>query len=112
MSGVVVDAFTFPFLHRVELGEFGGPLTMFALVLLMNIVNFSDGADGLAAGVCAIAALAFAIIAFDLGRRTAGTLADDHRRRRARLPDLQLPAGQDLHGGLRLRTCSGCCSAP
>ena len=75
MSGVVVDTFTFPFLHRVELGEFGGPLTMFALVLLMNIVNFSDGADGLAAGVCAIAAVAFAIIAFDLGRRTAGTLA-------------------------------------
>jgi UDP-GlcNAc:undecaprenyl-phosphate GlcNAc-1-phosphate transferase len=75
MSGVVVDAFTFPFLHRVELGDFGGPLTMFALVLLMNIVNFSDGADGLAAGVCAIAALAFAVIAFDLERRTAGTLA-------------------------------------
>ena len=74
-SGVVVDAFTFPFVHRVELGEFGGPLTMFALVLLMNIVNFSDGADGLAAGVCAIAAVAFAIIAFDLERRTAGILA-------------------------------------
>ena len=70
-----MDAFTFPFLHRVELGDFGGPLTVFALVLLMNIVNFSDGADGLAAGVCAIAALAFAIIAFDLGRRTAGMLA-------------------------------------
>ncbi|MBE2319243.1 undecaprenyl/decaprenyl-phosphate alpha-N-acetylglucosaminyl 1-phosphate transferase [Solirubrobacter sp. CPCC 204708] len=75
LSGVVVDAFTFPFLHRVELGDFGGPLTMLALVLLMNIVNFSDGADGLAAGVCAIAALAFAVIAFDLGRRTAGTLS-------------------------------------
>ncbi|MDA0181493.1 undecaprenyl/decaprenyl-phosphate alpha-N-acetylglucosaminyl 1-phosphate transferase [Solirubrobacter phytolaccae] len=74
-SGVVVDAFTFPFLHRVELGDFGGPLSVFALVLLMNIVNFSDGADGLAAGVCAIAALAFAVIAFDLERRTAGTLA-------------------------------------
>lgn len=74
-SDVVVDAFTFPFLHRVELGDFGAPLTVFALVLLMNIVNFSDGADGLAAGVCAIAALAFAVIAFDLGRRTAGTLA-------------------------------------
>jgi UDP-GlcNAc:undecaprenyl-phosphate GlcNAc-1-phosphate transferase len=74
-NDVVVDAFTFPFLHRVELGDFGGPLTVFALVVLMNIVNFSDGADGLAAGVCAIAALAFAVIAFDLGRRTAGTLA-------------------------------------
>lgn len=74
-SDVVVDAFTFPFLHRVELGGFGAPLTVFALVLLMNIVNFSDGADGLAAGVCAIAAVAFAIIAFDLGRNTAGILA-------------------------------------
>src|SRR5690349_11130877 len=74
-NDVVVDAFTFPFLHRVELGGFGAPLTVFALVLLMNIVNFSDGADGLAAGVCAIAAVAFAVIAFDLGRRTAGTLA-------------------------------------
>ena len=74
-SGVQVDAFTFPFLHRVELGDFGGPLTVFALVLLMNIVNFSDGVDGLAAGVCAIAALAFSIIAFDLGRNTAGILA-------------------------------------
>lgn len=74
-ADVVVDAFTFPFLHRVELGDFGGPLTVFALVVLMNIVNFSDGADGLAAGVCAIAALAFAVIAFDLGRNTAGILA-------------------------------------
>src|SRR5215207_3219717 len=74
-SGLVVDTFTFPFLHRVELGDFGGPLTVFALVLLMNIVNFSDGVDGLAAGVCAIAAVAFSIIAFDLGRNTAGLLA-------------------------------------
>ena len=41
----------------------------------MNIVNFSDGVDGLAAGVCAIAAVAFSIIAFDLGRNTAGILA-------------------------------------
>ena len=48
---------------------------MFALVLLMNVVNFSDGIDGLAAGVCAIAAVAFSIIAFDLGRNTAGILA-------------------------------------
>ena len=74
-SGVQVDTFTFPFLHRVELGDLGGPLTVLALVVLMNIVNFSDGVDGLAAGVCAIAAVAFSIIAFDLGRNTAGILA-------------------------------------
>jgi UDP-GlcNAc:undecaprenyl-phosphate GlcNAc-1-phosphate transferase len=74
-SGVQVDTFTFPFLHRVDLGGFGGPSTVVALVLLMNVVNFSDGVDGLAAGVCAIAAVAFSIIAFDLGRNTAGILA-------------------------------------
>ena len=74
-SGVVVDNFTFPFVHRVELGSFGPALTAFALVVLMNIVNFSDGVDGLAAGVCAIAAAAFCVIAFDLERRTAGILA-------------------------------------
>jgi UDP-GlcNAc:undecaprenyl-phosphate GlcNAc-1-phosphate transferase len=74
-SGVQVESFTFPFVHRVELGGLGGPITVFALVLLMNVVNFSDGIDGLAAGVCAISALAFAIIAFDLGRNTAGLLA-------------------------------------
>jgi UDP-GlcNAc:undecaprenyl-phosphate GlcNAc-1-phosphate transferase len=45
------------------------------LVGVMNIVNFSDGIDGLAAGVCTISAAAFAIIAFDLQREAAGVLA-------------------------------------
>ena len=34
----------------------------------MNVVNLSDGVDGLAAGVCTISAATFAIIAFDLQR--------------------------------------------
>jgi UDP-GlcNAc:undecaprenyl-phosphate/decaprenyl-phosphate GlcNAc-1-phosphate transferase len=33
---------------------------------MMNVVNFSDGVDGLAAGVCGIDAAAFAVIAFTL----------------------------------------------
>ena len=41
----------------------------------MNVVNFTDGADGLAAGVCTIAAATFAIIALSLGRDEAGVLA-------------------------------------
>ena len=53
----------------------GGIITVFGLVLIMNVVNFSDGVDGLAAGVCAISAAAFAIIAFDLGRDAAAVLA-------------------------------------
>ena len=53
----------------------GGPLTVLGIVAVMNVVNFSDGVDGLAAGVCAISAVAFSIIAFDLGRDAAGVLA-------------------------------------
>jgi UDP-GlcNAc:undecaprenyl-phosphate GlcNAc-1-phosphate transferase len=41
----------------------------------MNVVNFSDGVDGLAAGVCAIAAASFAVIAFDLDRAQAAILS-------------------------------------
>jgi UDP-GlcNAc:undecaprenyl-phosphate GlcNAc-1-phosphate transferase len=41
------------------------------LVALMNIVNFSDGLDGLAAGLCTIDGVAFTIIIFDvLGGRS------------------------------------------
>jgi UDP-GlcNAc:undecaprenyl-phosphate/decaprenyl-phosphate GlcNAc-1-phosphate transferase len=74
-ADVVVRNITFPFLGAVEFGDFGGPLTVLGLVAIMNVVNFSDGVDGLAAGVCAISALAFAVIAFDLGRDVAGVLA-------------------------------------
>jgi UDP-GlcNAc:undecaprenyl-phosphate GlcNAc-1-phosphate transferase len=74
-ADVVVHNITFPFLGALDFGDFGGPLTVLGLVAVMNVVNFSDGVDGLAAGVCAISAIAFAIIAFDLGRDAAGVLA-------------------------------------
>ena len=74
-ANVVVRNITFPFLGALEFGDLGGPLTVLGLVAVMNVVNFSDGVDGLAAGVCAISAVAFAIIAFDLGRDTAGVVA-------------------------------------
>lgn len=75
MAGVQVDHFTIPFAGRVELGDLGAPATVIGLVAVINVVNFSDGVDGLAAGVCAISAAAFAIIAFDLGEDGAGVLA-------------------------------------
>ena len=74
-AGVVVHRFTLPFLGGVDLSDFGGPLTLIGLVGVMNVVNFSDGIDGLAAGLCAIVAAAFGVIAFDLGRDSAGILA-------------------------------------
>jgi UDP-GlcNAc:undecaprenyl-phosphate/decaprenyl-phosphate GlcNAc-1-phosphate transferase len=75
LSDVIVRTFTLPFLGHVDLHDFGGPATLIGLVAIMNVVNFSDGVDGLAAGVCAISAAAFSVIAFDLGRDTAAILA-------------------------------------
>ena len=75
LSGVSVDIVTLPFVGRVEFGTAGDVLTLIGLVGVMNVVNFSDGIDGLAAGVGAISALAFSIIAFDLGKDGAGILA-------------------------------------
>jgi UDP-GlcNAc:undecaprenyl-phosphate GlcNAc-1-phosphate transferase len=74
-AGVVVRNITLPFLGALDFGDLGGPLTVLGVVAVMNVVNFSDGVDGLAAGVCAISAIAFAVIAFDLGRGAAGVLA-------------------------------------
>ena len=55
-AGVVVSNVTIPFLGAFDLGAWGKPLTILGLVAVMNIVNFSDGIDGLAAGVTALCA--------------------------------------------------------
>jgi len=74
-AGVTVDNVTIPFVGALDFGDAGGPLTVLFLVAIMNVVNLSDGIDGLAAGVCAISAAALSVIAFDLGRNSAGVLA-------------------------------------
>jgi UDP-GlcNAc:undecaprenyl-phosphate GlcNAc-1-phosphate transferase len=48
---------------------------MIGIVAVINVVNFTDGVDGLAAGVCTIAAATFAVIALSLNRDAAGVLA-------------------------------------
>jgi UDP-GlcNAc:undecaprenyl-phosphate GlcNAc-1-phosphate transferase len=74
-SGVVVTDVTIPFVGALQFPNEGGVLTVIWLVGLMNVVNFSDGVDGLAAGLCAIDGIAFSVIAFDLGVGPAGVLA-------------------------------------
>jgi UDP-GlcNAc:undecaprenyl-phosphate GlcNAc-1-phosphate transferase len=75
LSGVVVDHITLPLIDPVDLGGWATPLTMLGIVAVINVVNFTDGADGLAAGVCLIAAATFAVIALSLDRTAAGILA-------------------------------------
>ena len=74
-AGAVVTDVTIPFVGLIQLPNTGGVLTVIWLVGLMNVVNFSDGVDGLAAGLCTIDGIAFAIIAFDLHIAGAGVLA-------------------------------------
>jgi UDP-GlcNAc:undecaprenyl-phosphate GlcNAc-1-phosphate transferase len=74
-GGVVVTDVTLPFVGALQFPNAGGVLSVIWLVGLMNVVNFSDGVDGLAAGLCTIDGVAFAIIAFDLHVGAAGTLA-------------------------------------
>jgi UDP-GlcNAc:undecaprenyl-phosphate GlcNAc-1-phosphate transferase len=78
--GVAVKSITLPWIGHLAFPNAGvtnaGPiLTVVGLVAMMNVVNFSDGVDGLAAGVCAIIAAAMAVIAFDLGRPQPAVLA-------------------------------------
>src|ERR671914_809228 len=72
---VRVENLTLPFVDPIDLGDWGYPLTLIGIVAVMNVVNFTDGADGLAAGVCTIAAATFAVIALSLDRDDAGILA-------------------------------------
>jgi UDP-GlcNAc:undecaprenyl-phosphate GlcNAc-1-phosphate transferase len=87
-AGVAVLSFTLPFLGRVSLDhvvlhhvallgdvKVGHLLTIVGFVAVMNVINFIDGVDGLAAGVCVIASATFAIIALSLNRTGAGVLA-------------------------------------
>jgi UDP-GlcNAc:undecaprenyl-phosphate/decaprenyl-phosphate GlcNAc-1-phosphate transferase len=68
LSGVRVETFTLPFLGHVDLGDASGPVTVIGMVAVMNVVNFTDGVDGLAAGVCTIAAATLSVIALSLDK--------------------------------------------
>jgi len=74
--GIWIDRFTLPFVGIHTLPEAVGiPLTMVWIVAIMNMVNFLDGMDGLAAGVTAISGLTFSVIALSLGKVDAATLS-------------------------------------
>jgi UDP-GlcNAc:undecaprenyl-phosphate/decaprenyl-phosphate GlcNAc-1-phosphate transferase len=74
--GVWIDHFTLPFLGAVDVPEWiGMPLSVLWIVAVMNMVNFLDGMDGLAAGVCAIAGVTFSIIALSLGKTDPAILS-------------------------------------
>ncbi len=50
-------------------------ITVLWFAAIINMVNFIDGLDGLAAGICAISAVTFGVIAFSLHRPDTGIVA-------------------------------------
>lgn len=66
---------TLPLLGDFDIGAWGYPLTVLWIVLLANLVNLIDGMDALAAGIVAIAAFSFALLAVSFGRSDAAALA-------------------------------------
>ena len=74
-AGLTIANGTLPLIGAFELGAAQYPLTILWIVAIVNIINFTDGMDGLAAGVVGIGATTFAIIAASLGRADAAILA-------------------------------------
>jgi UDP-GlcNAc:undecaprenyl-phosphate GlcNAc-1-phosphate transferase len=75
VDGVTINHFTPPVLDPISLGAWQYPVTILWIVALMNVVNFIDGMDGLAAGFGAIAGGTFMILALSLERTSAAVIA-------------------------------------
>jgi UDP-GlcNAc:undecaprenyl-phosphate GlcNAc-1-phosphate transferase len=74
--GVYVEHFTFPFLGVHSLPYWlSVATTVLWIVAMMNVINFLDGMDGLAAGICAIASATFGVLALSLSRPEAAVLS-------------------------------------
>ena len=74
--GVTFDHVTLPLVGDHDLPAFlAYPLTVLWIALLANLVNLIDGMDALAAGIVAIAAFSFAVLAASFGRTSAAVLA-------------------------------------
>jgi UDP-GlcNAc:undecaprenyl-phosphate/decaprenyl-phosphate GlcNAc-1-phosphate transferase len=74
-AGLSIDHVTLPGFGAIDLGWVQYPVTIIWFTALVNIINFIDGMDGLAAGVSAIGATTFAVLAASLGRVDPAILA-------------------------------------
>jgi UDP-GlcNAc:undecaprenyl-phosphate/decaprenyl-phosphate GlcNAc-1-phosphate transferase len=64
-----------PLVGNHELGWIAYPLTVLWIATLANLVNLIDGMDSLAAGIVAIAAFSFALLAISFQRENPAVLA-------------------------------------
>ncbi len=74
-AGLRIDFIGDPFQGGlIQLGLIGIPLSLLWIVGFTNVINLIDGLDGLAAGVCAIAAASFLVLAAQMNQHMAGAL--------------------------------------
>jgi UDP-GlcNAc:undecaprenyl-phosphate GlcNAc-1-phosphate transferase len=66
--GIRIRSITVAGWHTLDFGWFSWPLTMLWIVGITNAVNLSDGLDGLAAGISAVACGVIAIFAMHSGQ--------------------------------------------
>jgi UDP-GlcNAc:undecaprenyl-phosphate/decaprenyl-phosphate GlcNAc-1-phosphate transferase len=72
---VTFNHLTLPFFGDFDLGWVRYPITILWITFLANLINLIDGMDALAAGIVAIATVAFAILATSFGHHSAAALA-------------------------------------
>ena len=86
-----------------DLGLVGNLLGALAIGWTINLFNFMDGIDGLAAGEAVFIAGAGALLVFRCGVRRSAGREPGARRGGARVSRLELAPGPDLHGRRRQR---------
>jgi UDP-GlcNAc:undecaprenyl-phosphate GlcNAc-1-phosphate transferase len=74
-AGLTIDHITLPLLGAGDLGIAQYPITVLWFVALVNMINFTDGMDGLASGITGLGATTFAILAASLGRADPAIVA-------------------------------------
>lgn len=75
-AGVQIDFLTLPFAGLVQLQDWISlPVTVIWLVGMANAINMIDGLDGLAAGVCGIAAVVMMIVSLFMQQPAAALIA-------------------------------------
>jgi len=72
---VVFHNIGLPLIGYHDIGWLAYPITVLWIAGLANLVNLIDGMDALAAGIVAIAAFTFAVLAVSFGRNEAAILA-------------------------------------
>jgi UDP-GlcNAc:undecaprenyl-phosphate GlcNAc-1-phosphate transferase len=73
--GVRIDFLSVPFSDLLQLGWLSLPITVIWLVGMANAINWIDGLDGLAAGVCGISAVVLLIVTLVMQQPAAALIA-------------------------------------